>query len=88
MGHYTCTSRGYASGWFNGEVAQYSDGLHLGVSCVTAPVVGVDANSGCISGSERVNLSSSGSWTDVNITVHLNCAGTTSTGWNFTVGCP
>jgi len=43
MAHYTCTSRGYASGWFRGDQAQYASGLHLGVNCVTTPVVGVDA---------------------------------------------
>jgi hypothetical protein len=42
MAHYTCIGRGYASGWFNGNQAQYADGEHLGLMCATSSVGYVD----------------------------------------------
>jgi len=38
LAHDTCQKRGYYSGWFRGDAAWYSDGLHMGLVCATHAV--------------------------------------------------
>lgn len=81
MAHRLCTSRGYASGWFRGDMAQYPDGLRLGVDCVTTPVVGVDAVPGDPSYSECLN-SGLGSAIHCSLMAHYTCKNRGySSGW-------
>lgn len=45
-------------------------------------------DTGCVGGSESINLSYNGTDTNVIVRVTPNCAGTSGTAWNFAVSCP
>ncbi len=45
-------------------------------------------NSGCVSGAKSIRLNLNGYNSQISVRVNPNCAGTTSTGWTFTVHCP
>ncbi len=99
LNHIECETTAYAgsnkSEKFIVEIGNSQGAFDLSYQAYTAKdqiVIKYEDNviydTGCVGGKETVSVNYSGNSSEVTVEVFPNCDGTSSTKWNFTVGCP